>query len=207
LLKSSATAATVLTLVVVRTLSAYAQPYEHYRTNHWVYDDRFHHGHYYPRVGYTVRVLPPGYAVVNYRSAPYYYHAGVWYRPSGPGFVVVAPPIGIIVPLLPPAYATVYAGGVPYYYANEVYYQQVPNGYAVVNPPVNYVEGPPAPMAQGPPAMPPPMAQGPPAPPPQASTAQAGVWYYCESAKGYYPYVRECKEGWRSVPAAPPPPN
>lgn len=28
-------------------------------------------------------------------------------------------------------------------------------------------------------------------------------WYYCESAKSYYPYAQTCPEGWRSVPAAP----
>jgi hypothetical protein len=38
-----------------------------------------------------------------------------------------------------------------------------------------------------------------PAPPPP--TPQ--YWYYCESAKGYYPYVPECPSGWRVVPATP----
>jgi len=28
-------------------------------------------------------------------------------------------------------------------------------------------------------------------------------WYYCESARGYYPYVSACPEGWRTVPANP----
>jgi hypothetical protein len=51
----------------------------------------------------------------------------------------------------------------------------------------------------------------PPPPAPQAGSPAAaatqpatGMWYYCESAKGYYPYVSECKEGWRPVPASPP---
>jgi hypothetical protein len=35
----------------------------------------------------------------------------------------------------------------------------------------------------------------------------ASTWYYCESAKSYYPYVSECKEGWLSVPAIPPQTN
>jgi hypothetical protein len=30
------------------------------------------------------------------------------------------------------------------------------------------------------------------------------VWYYCDSAAAYYPYVQECPGGWRSVPAVPP---
>ncbi len=34
----------------------------------------------------------------------------------------------------------------------------------------------------------------------------APVWYYCDSAKGYYPYVPTCPEPWRPVPSQPPPP-
>lgn len=24
-------------------------------------------------------------------------------------------------------------------------------------------------------------------------------WYYCKSGKGYYPYIKECTEGWQKV--------
>lgn len=24
-------------------------------------------------------------------------------------------------------------------------------------------------------------------------------WYFCKSAKGYYPYIKECPEGWQKV--------
>jgi hypothetical protein len=34
---------------------------------------------------------------------------------------------------------------------------------------------------------------------------QSGYWYYCETSRGYYPYVKECPGGWRAVPPAPPP--
>ena len=48
----------------------------------------------------------------------------------------------------------------------------------------------------------------PPAPAPQAGLAPggtpSGMWYYCESARAYYPYVNECREAWRAVPATPP---
>ena len=89
----------------------------------------------------------------------------------------------------------VYVGDVPYYYANDVYYVAQPGGYAVSEPPA--------------------VAAAPVAPPPQALPPQAGpapqeapgTWYYCESAKAYYPYVGECKEGWRPVPATPPGPR
>lgn len=33
---------------------------------------------------------------------------------------------------------------------------------------------------------------------PAASEAQQ-YWYYCASAKAYYPYVKECSEGWQKV--------
>jgi hypothetical protein len=53
---------------------------------------------------------------------------------------------------------------------------------------------------------PPPPPPGPQAATPAGPTAQpaAGTWYYCDSAKAYYPYVTECRDGWRSVPANPP---
>jgi hypothetical protein len=40
-------------------------------------------------------------------------------------------------------------------------------------------------------------AQAPSTPPP------AQYWYYCDAAKGYYPYVPSCPAGWRMVPATP----
>ncbi len=38
-----------------------------------------------------------------------------------------------------------------------------------------------------------------------APSAQgSGSWFYCDSAKGYYPYVAQCPEPWRRVSATPP---
>jgi hypothetical protein len=34
---------------------------------------------------------------------------------------------------------------------------------------------------------------------------QSGYWYYCETSRGYYPYVKDCATGWKAVPPAPPP--
>jgi hypothetical protein len=69
----------------------------------------------------------------------YYFNGGVWYAPSGPGFVVVYPPPGLVISVLPPYYSTVWIGGNPYYYADNVYYtwRSDENGYAVVDPPDN----------------------------------------------------------------------
>jgi hypothetical protein len=52
--------------------------------------------------------------------------------------------------------------------------------------------------------------QQPPAAAPQASPQTqptVPLWYYCDSAKAYYPYVPSCPEAWRPVPAQPPVPN
>ncbi len=39
--------------------------------------------------------------------------------------------------------------------------------------------------------------------PPPVVRAPARMWYYCDSAQAYYPYVQQCYEGWRAVPALP----
>ena len=40
------------------------------------------------------------------------------------------------------------------------------------------------------------------APPPVYSQpAPWGYWYYCPSARAYYPYVQSCPESWVAVPA------
>jgi len=172
--------------------------HERYRTPHVQFDDRFHHDHYYPRVGYGVAVLPTGNIALSYRGGGrYFFHAGVWYAPGPAGYIVTRPPVGIVVPVLPPAYSTVYVAGAPYYYANDVYYTQAPGGYAVAQPPAN------AQIAEAPPPAGgvPPLAAGP-APAPQAPAAS--TWYYCESSKSFYPYVSQCAAGWKQVPATPP---
>ncbi|MEW5771141.1 MAG: DUF6515 family protein [Pseudomonadota bacterium] len=100
-------------------------------------DRRHFHNRYYPPRGVVVDALPRDHVVVPYRDTRYYFHSGVWYRPSGVRFVVVAPPIGLSVSLLPPYYTTIWVGGVPYYYADGVYYlwRPVDRTYVVVDPP------------------------------------------------------------------------
>jgi hypothetical protein len=38
----------------------------------------------------------------------------------------------------------------------------------------------------------------------KASPRSSGVWYFCPESNAYYPYVRECPDGWEKVPAQPP---
>lgn len=37
-----------------------------------------------------------------------------------------------------------------------------------------------------------------------AAPPEPNYWYYCRSAQGYYPYVRECPNGWEKVAPQPP---
>jgi Family of unknown function (DUF6515) len=106
-------------------------------------DTRHGHDRAYPARGHYVSALPSGHREVFYGKSRYYFHGGVWYRPEGGRFVIIAPPFGLVVPFLPLYYTTVMLGGVPYYYANEVYYAQSPGGYMVVEPPGGVMQAPP----------------------------------------------------------------
>ena len=100
-------------------------------------DSRYFHNRYYPPRGAIYDRIPRDHVVVPFRDTRDYFHGGVWYRPDGPRFGVVAPPIGLTLSLLPPYYTTVWIGGVPYYYADGVYYAWRPTQrvYEVVEAP------------------------------------------------------------------------
>jgi hypothetical protein len=115
---------------------------ERFITPHWVLDSRYHHDRYYPTRGYNVLALPRGYLDIIFRNNHYFFNSGVWFRRSGPGFVVVTPPFGLVIPVLPAGFVSLTFGGVPYYYANSVYYTPGPGGYVVVAPPVGAVPVP-----------------------------------------------------------------
>ena len=118
-------------------------------------DTRYNHDHVYPVRGQEVKALPRDHRVVVHGGARFYFSGGVWYRPYGPRFAVIAPPFGLFVPFLPPYYASVWVGGNPYYYANEVYYVSRGNGYVVVEPPKGDVsQTPPLASPVTPPAVP-----------------------------------------------------
>jgi hypothetical protein len=85
-----------------------------YRSPHWVYDDRYHHGRYYPAPGYAVTVLPSGYLSLTFGGGRLFYHGGVWFRAGTGGYLVVRAPIGVVVPVLPPYYDTLWVGPTAY---------------------------------------------------------------------------------------------
>lgn len=54
----------------------------------------------FPLYGATYGALPIGAVSVGvYGGTRYWYHGGLWYRPWGPRWVVVAPPVGVAVPV------------------------------------------------------------------------------------------------------------
>jgi len=43
--------------------------------------------------------------------------------------------------------------------------------------------------------------------PPATRQYPAGYWYYCNNPEGYYPYIKECPDGWQQVEPTPPAPR
>lgn len=80
--------------------------------------------------------------------------------------------------------------GVPWYYPPTYYY---PPYYPplVVRPqpqPQVYIEQPQAPVA----------------PVEPVASTPAYYWYYCAATQSYYPYVKDCEDGWQKVLPQPP---
>jgi hypothetical protein len=102
--------------------------------------------------------------------------------------VYVAPPrVGVY---FGGAWGPYWGPGYPYYWGPRYYY---PPSYYYYPPPAYYPHQPPVYIER---------EEQPAQPAPQESSQW---WFYCPSAKAYYPYVRECPEPWQRVPAQPPP--
>ena len=73
-----------------------------------------------------------------------------------------------------------------YPYNNPYYYPYSPNYYppavSVPSSPQEYIERPQR----------------------DDDSTSSGIWHYCPESKSYYPYVKECPDGWQTVPAHPP---
>lgn len=89
-----------------------------------------------PKRGAVVTTMPSGAKVVSYRNTPYHVHNGIFYRPSGRQFVVVAPPVGVRVSSLPVGNRLIVLRGRQYFYYYGTFYTTVGREYKVVQPPV-----------------------------------------------------------------------
>ena len=131
----------------------YARPPVH--RHHNVYRPVYYPRHYYPPVHYVRRPLP-SYTTIHVSGYPYpyYYDAGVFYRPYGSNFwISVSAPIGARVHALPAGYVTFGYGGSTYYRAHSTYYvyDRPARQYVVVEPPAGApatVAGVPAPAGE-----------------------------------------------------------
>lgn len=99
-------------------------------------------------------------------------------------------------------------GGAWYFYERPIYPYPMVVANVVYVPPVTVV----APTYSGP-QMPPVSPQGttvvaplspPGVPAPGVPAPEAQLYFYCDSAKAYYPAVMQCPQPWRRVPLMPP---
>ncbi|HEY5292562.1 MAG TPA: hypothetical protein VIJ43_09635 [Burkholderiales bacterium] len=118
-------------------------------------------------------------------------HGGHGYGHGGHGYGYGGVRFGISLgfPLYAPGYYPApYYGYPAYAYPAYAYpapaYAYPPAVVESYSPPVYFEQG---------------AAQAAPAP----AQAQAD-WFYCAASRTYYPYVRECPDGWQRVPAQPP---
>ena len=82
-----------------------------------------YYGWGYPRIGFSIGVLPFGYIPFYYGGVPYYAYDGVYYRPYNNGYQVVVPPVGAEVPQVPSHARPITINGMQYYTLNGVYYK------------------------------------------------------------------------------------
>lgn len=84
--------------------------------------------------------------------------------------------------------------GVPYSYPYYPYYPYSYYPYAYYPPPVVVSpapEQPPVYIEQDPSTT-------------QQTDSESYYWYYCKKSEAYYPYVKECPDGWQKVSPTPP---
>lgn len=89
--------------------------------------------------GFFIATLAATAVVVSVQNASYHYDQGVWYAPSGTGYVVVQAPVGGTVAAIPGGSQTVIVNNTTNYYYGGAYYEKGATAYAVVAPPAGAV--------------------------------------------------------------------
>jgi hypothetical protein len=80
--------------------------------------------------------LPSSYIRISHLGNPYFFNNGLFYRPYGNYYGLVAPPLGLTLGMLPSGYWNFRFRGFPYYYYSGVFYKPTDNQqYQVVAPP------------------------------------------------------------------------
>ena len=96
-------------------------------------------GPYWHPFGYFAGALAADAFLFSIANQQYYYDNGVYYEPSGSGYVVVPPPIGAVVSYLPAGYITVQVGDDIYYYYGGAFYISQGGSFRVVPAPVGAI--------------------------------------------------------------------
>ena len=82
----------------------------------------FYSSLYYPRLGFSLGVLPYGYYPFYWGGSQYYLSGGYYYQYNNNQYTVVEPPLGAAVSSLPDGAESVVINGEQYYELNGVYY-------------------------------------------------------------------------------------
>lgn len=157
-------------------------------------------------IGLALVSTSPAYAGGHHGGGGFHSHVFFGFGGFGPGFVGFGPGFvgfGGFAPFWPAPVAPAWAFAPPGWGAPPPW-AFVPPAWAAPPPPWG---AQPSPWTAPPPSN----APAPPAPPPPAAPPSGAVtppaetaWYFCPTAKGYYPYVARCTVAWQRVPTVPP---
>lgn len=105
---------------------SYAYRYSPWASHYGYYYNRGFYGSlYYPRLGFSLGVLPYGYYPFYWGDSQFYYSGGYFYQYNNDQYTVVEPPIGAAINELPSNAQAITINGQQYYEANGVYYTPV----------------------------------------------------------------------------------
>ncbi len=102
-----------------------------YRYSPWAhrggyyYNRGFYSSAYYPRLGFSIGILPYGYYPFYWGNDRFYYSGGYFYQYDNNQYTVVEPPIGAAVNSLPSNAQAITINGQQFYEANGVYYTPI----------------------------------------------------------------------------------
>lgn len=85
----------------------------------------FYSSLYYPRLGFSIGVLPYGYYPFYWGGSQFYLSGGYFYQYNNNQYTVVEPPLGAAVANLPDGAESIVIDGEQYYELNGVYYLPV----------------------------------------------------------------------------------
>jgi hypothetical protein len=113
----------------------YGRPYSYggssYRYSPWAtrggyyYNRGFYSSAYYPRLGFSLGVLPYGYYPFYWGNDRFFYSGGYFYQYDNNQYTVVEPPIGAAVNSLPSNAQAITINGQQFYELNGVYYTPI----------------------------------------------------------------------------------